>query len=163
MGFAECFTATQKSSQAMQHFLHKRSSSAAASSSPKMAPTQQPVKAAPPAVQLADRKRKGLSLAAAGAPIRKPLLCLLAPRSVPGADGSDCEKFCCEHWVLSHSAHTANRCYSEKNKTQTYPKREHFSSSPYHEPQAPARLNQPFRMVTSKQTLSQICPGVWFF
>ncbi len=28
------------------------------------------------------------------------------------------------------------RCYSEKNKTQTYLKREHFSSSHYHEPQA---------------------------
>ncbi len=50
-----------------------------------------------------------------------------------------CAKYCCEHWVLSHSAHTANRCYSKKNKTQTYSKREHFSSSPYHEPQAPAR------------------------
>ncbi len=52
---------------------------------------------------------------------------------------SVCEKYCCEHWVLSHSAHTANRCYSEKNKTHTYSKREHFSSFPYHEPQAPAR------------------------
>ncbi len=63
------------------------------------------------------------------------------PPSAPLSPGcgrqSVCEKYYCEHWVLSHSAHTANRCYSEKNKTQTYSKREHFSSSPYHEPQAP--------------------------
>ncbi len=39
-----------------------------------------------------------------------------------------CAKYCCEHWVVSHSAHTVNRCYSETNKTQTYSKREHFSS-----------------------------------
>ncbi len=49
-GFTERFTATQKSSQAMQHFLPKHSSSAAAFSRNKMAPTQQPAKAAPPAV-----------------------------------------------------------------------------------------------------------------
>ncbi len=49
-GFAERFTAAQKSSQAMQHFLPKRSSSAAASSRTKMAPAQQPAKATPPAV-----------------------------------------------------------------------------------------------------------------
>ncbi len=49
-----------------------------------------------------------------------------------------CGKYCCEHWVLSHSAHTASRCYSKKNKTQTFSK-ENFSSPPYHEPQAPAR------------------------
>ncbi len=52
---------------------------------------------------------------------------------------SVCEKYCCENWVLLHIAHTANRCYSEKNKTQTYPKREHFSSPPYHKPQGNAR------------------------
>ncbi len=44
-GFAERFTASLKSSQAMRHFLPKCSSSAAASSLPKMAPTQQPAKA----------------------------------------------------------------------------------------------------------------------
>ncbi len=50
-GFAERFIATQKSSQTMRHFLPKRSSSAAASSRLKLAPTQQPAKATPPAVQ----------------------------------------------------------------------------------------------------------------
>ncbi len=50
-GFAERFTAAQKSSQAMRHFLPKHSSSAAALNHPKMAPTQQPAKATPPAVQ----------------------------------------------------------------------------------------------------------------
>ncbi len=69
----------------------------------------------------------------------RPLTCLLAPFSSGCGRQSVCEKYCCEHWVLSHSAHTANCCYSEKNKTQTYSKREHFSSSPYYEPQAPAR------------------------
>ncbi len=54
-GFAECFTAVQKSSQAMLHILPKRSSFAAASSRPKTAPTQQPVKPAPPAAQSASK------------------------------------------------------------------------------------------------------------
>ncbi|XP_067261185.1 uncharacterized protein [Chanodichthys erythropterus] len=40
-GFTECFTTAQKSSQAMQHFLPKRSSSMSASSRPKSAPAQQ--------------------------------------------------------------------------------------------------------------------------
>ncbi len=55
--FAERFTAAQTLSQAMRHFLPKRSSSAAASSHPKMAPTQQLAKAAPPAVQPAAKAR----------------------------------------------------------------------------------------------------------
>ncbi len=46
-GFAERFTEAQKVSQAMQHFLPKRSSSAAAPSRPKPAPTKQPAKPAP--------------------------------------------------------------------------------------------------------------------
>ncbi len=92
-GFTERFTAAQKSSQAMRHFLLKRFSSAAALRRPKMAPTQLPAKAVPPAVQPRcfpdqwDRKRRGLSPAAAGPPLKKPLLCLLVPHSVPGADG----------------------------------------------------------------------------
>ncbi|KAI2664297.1 Platelet glycoprotein V [Labeo rohita] len=45
-GFAERFSAAQKSSQAMRHFLPKRSSSTAASGRPKSAPPQQPVKPA---------------------------------------------------------------------------------------------------------------------
>ncbi len=46
-GFPECFTEAQKASQAMRHFLPKHSSSAAAHSHPKPAPTQQPAKLAP--------------------------------------------------------------------------------------------------------------------
>ncbi len=46
-GFAERFTEAQKASQAMQHFLPKRSSPAAAQSRPRTAPTQQPAKPAP--------------------------------------------------------------------------------------------------------------------
>ncbi len=78
-GFVERFTAAQKSSQAMRHFLPKHSSSAAASSRPKMAPTQQPAKAVPPAVQPAVRKRKGLRPTLAGPALKKPLLYLLHP------------------------------------------------------------------------------------
>ncbi len=43
-GFAERFTECQKSSQAMRHFLPKRTSSTSASSRPKSAPTQQTAK-----------------------------------------------------------------------------------------------------------------------
>lgn len=45
-GFTECFTAVQKTSRAMRHFLPKRSSSAAVSSHQKAALTQQPAKPA---------------------------------------------------------------------------------------------------------------------
>ncbi|KAL0148616.1 hypothetical protein M9458_056056 [Cirrhinus mrigala] len=48
-GFTEYFSAVQKTSQAMQHFLPKRSSSAAASGRLKSVPPQQPVKPAPAA------------------------------------------------------------------------------------------------------------------
>lgn len=54
-GFAERFTAMQKSSQAMQHFLPKCSSSATAPSRPKPAPAPQPVKPAPLAAQPAQK------------------------------------------------------------------------------------------------------------
>ncbi len=46
-GFAERFTEAQKASQAMRHFLPKRSSPAAVQSRPRTAPTQQPAKPAP--------------------------------------------------------------------------------------------------------------------
>ncbi len=46
-GFADRFTEAQKSSQAMQHFLPKRTSSSAASSRPRPAPTQQTAKPTP--------------------------------------------------------------------------------------------------------------------
>ncbi|ROL41974.1 hypothetical protein DPX16_19823 [Anabarilius grahami] len=54
-GFTERFTAAQKSSQAMRHFLPKRSSSASAPSRPRPAPTQQ-TKPAPSASQAAPPK-----------------------------------------------------------------------------------------------------------
>ncbi len=50
-GFAKRFTGAQKSSQAMQHFLPKRSSSVAGSSHPKTAQTPQPAKTVPPTTQ----------------------------------------------------------------------------------------------------------------
>ncbi len=48
-GFAERFTETQKSSQAMRYFLPKRTSSSSASSCPRLAPTQQTAKLKPTA------------------------------------------------------------------------------------------------------------------
>ncbi|ROJ57626.1 hypothetical protein DPX16_23825 [Anabarilius grahami] len=55
-GFTERFTAAQKSSQAMRHFLPKRSSSSSAASRPKPAPTQHQSKPAPSAPQAAPPK-----------------------------------------------------------------------------------------------------------
>ncbi len=46
-GFTKCFTEPQKSSQAMQHFLAKRTSSTSASSHPRPAPTQLTAKPTP--------------------------------------------------------------------------------------------------------------------
>ncbi|KAL0183526.1 hypothetical protein M9458_019222, partial [Cirrhinus mrigala] len=117
-GFAERFSAAQKTSQAMRHFLPKRSSSAAASGRPKSAPPQQHVKPAPAAAAAASAqpakleprqrsrsarrypfpKRQGPrpklvldpapppSLMLAGPTPKRPLLCLQAPRMVPGAE-----------------------------------------------------------------------------
>ncbi len=62
-GFAECFTEAQKSSQTMQHFFPKRTSSSSASSHPKSVPTLQTAKLAPttpeprPPEELRDRGR----------------------------------------------------------------------------------------------------------
>ncbi len=53
------------------------------------------------------------------------VLCLLVPRSVPGAAGR-VFVLCCEHWVLSYSAHTANHCYSKKNKDKHFQKENTF-------------------------------------
>ncbi len=137
----------------MRPFLPKRSSSAAASSRPKMVPTQQPAKATlgqtpptevpgprpkivlDPALReyswlMRQEEERAKSRCSQTAP-QKASVMPPSPRSVPGCwRQSVCEKYCCEHRVLSHSAHTANRCYREKNKTQTYSKREHLSSSP---------------------------------
>ncbi|KAL0161520.1 hypothetical protein M9458_045245, partial [Cirrhinus mrigala] len=115
-GFAERFSAAQKTSQAMQHFLPKRSSSTAASGRSKPTPPQQPVRpastassaaaAAQPAKaepRLRSRsarrypfpKRQGprpkLALDPAPPPKRRgqslaPLLNLQAPRLMPGAE-----------------------------------------------------------------------------
>ncbi len=73
-GFAECFTEAQKSSQAMQHFLPKRTSSSAASSRPRPAPTQQttkPTPASPEPRPLKGRRDKGRSRSARHYPFRK--------------------------------------------------------------------------------------------
>ncbi len=50
-GFAERFTEAQKSSQALRHFLPKRTSSSSASSRPRPAPTQQTAKPTPTALE----------------------------------------------------------------------------------------------------------------
>ncbi|KAL0183542.1 hypothetical protein M9458_019238, partial [Cirrhinus mrigala] len=115
-GFAKCFSAAQKTSQAMRHFLPKRSSSAAASGRPKSVPPQQPVKPAPAAAAAASTqpakpeprqrsrstrhypfpKRQGpqpklvldpVPPPSGGGKVSRPLLCLQAPRMVLGAEG----------------------------------------------------------------------------
>ncbi len=179
-GFAERFTATQKSSQAMRHFLPKRSSLTAPSSRPKMAPTQQPAKPAPPAAQSASKpETRHRSCSARCYPLPKcqgarpqialdltpqasswsagqeeevaefhysrttPQAASVVPPSTPFSSGCRRQCVCCKHhwelWARSNSAHTTNRCYSEKNKTQTFSKREQISSSIYHERRVPAR------------------------
>ncbi len=73
-GFAECFTEAPKSSQAMRHFLPKRTSSSAASSRPKPAPTQQPAKpmpATPEPRSHKDRQDRGPSRSAGRYPFPK--------------------------------------------------------------------------------------------
>ncbi len=57
-GFTERFTEAQKTSQALPHFLPKRSSTATVSSRPKPASTQQPAKPAQP--QLSQKSEPGL-------------------------------------------------------------------------------------------------------
>ncbi len=84
-------------------------------------------------------EERAKSLGSQATPQKASVMPTSAPFSSVCGRQRVCEKYCCKHWVLSHSAHTANRCYSEENKTQTYSKREHFSSFPYHEPQAPTR------------------------
>ncbi|KAL0192323.1 hypothetical protein M9458_010619, partial [Cirrhinus mrigala] len=91
-GFAECFSAAQKTSQAMRHFLPKHSSSTAASSRPNrrrccFGSANQtlplPKASGTPAqagADLRDRKRKGQSLAVAGpTPQNQPLEPILPP------------------------------------------------------------------------------------
>ncbi len=66
-GFAERFTESQKSSQAVGHFLHKRTNSSSASSRPKSEPTQQTAKPAPTTPEprlLEERRERGRSRSA---------------------------------------------------------------------------------------------------
>ncbi|KAL0157079.1 hypothetical protein M9458_048325, partial [Cirrhinus mrigala] len=145
-GFGERFSAAQKTSQAMRHFLPKRSSSAAASGRPKSAPPQQPVKPAPAgaaaaSAQSAKPEPRQRSPSARRYPFPKhqgprPEL-VLDPAPPPSGGGKVSQlpdqppkglcyasmhpacvlcKTCYEHWARSTCAHTISRCYSEQNK-----------------------------------------------
>ncbi len=73
-GFAERLTEGQKSSQAMRHFLPKRTSSSAASSRPRPAPTQQkakPMPATPEPLLPEGRRARGCSCSARRYPFPK--------------------------------------------------------------------------------------------
>ncbi len=73
-GFAERLTEGQKSSQAMRHFLPKRTSSSAASSRPRPAPTQQkakPTPATPEPILPEGRRARGCSCSARRYPFPK--------------------------------------------------------------------------------------------
>ncbi len=89
---------------------------------------------------LRDRKMRGPSPAAARPPLKKPLLCLLAPCSVPGADGRVFVENTVVNFGSFHIEPTQPiTVIARKIKHKKYSKREDFSSSPSHEPQAPAR------------------------
>ncbi len=114
--------------------------------------TQQPGKATPPSPSPAAHARPdsthqsarepGLSPAAAGPPLKKAsVMPPIAPFSSGCGRQSVCEKYCCEHWVLSLNAHTANRCYNETNKTQTYSKKRALFLFPLPPARWPAALN----------------------
>ncbi len=170
-GFAERFTEAQKASQAMRHFLHKRSSPAAAQSRPRTAPTQQPMKPAPAvfAPQPARTQQpQGRSRSARRHPPPKrqghQLKIALdpAPPASSWSAGQEEERVESRHGRTAHqkashekplgtpffsgcrgncvccyrvrtSDHATVRCDSGKNKTQTFSKREQFSSSIPHE------------------------------
>ncbi len=170
-GFAERFTEAQKASQAMRHFLPKRSSPAAAQSRPRTAPTQQSAKPAPavyapqPARTQQPRgrsrsarrhpppTRQGPRLKIALDPVR-PASSWSAgqeeervesrhgrtahqkashgkPLGTPFFSGCRGSCVCC--YRVRTSDHATVRCDSGKNKTQTFSKREQFSSSVPHE------------------------------
>ncbi len=170
-GFAERFTEAQKASQAMRHFLPKRSSPAAAQSRPRTAPTQQSAKPAPavyapqPARTQQPRgrsrsarrhpppTRQGPRLKIALDPVR-PASSWSAgqeeervesrhgrtahqkashgkPLGTPFFSGCRGNCVCC--YRVRTSDHATVRCDSGKNKTQTFSKREQFSSSVPHE------------------------------
>ncbi len=139
----------------MQHFLPKRSRSAAASSHPKTAPTQQPTKPMPPVPPASKPdprhrfhstrrypfpKRQGPRPKIALDPLPQasswsagqeeegaksrhsrstPQAASVVPPSTPFRQ-CVCGKYCCEHWACSNSAHTTDRCYSQKNKTKIF-------------------------------------------
>lgn len=88
-GFVECFTEAQKSSQAMQHFLPKCSSSTAASSCPKPAKPEPrqcscSAKCSPFPKREGPRPKIALDLAPQASFSLQPD----QPRSVPGAAGN---------------------------------------------------------------------------
>ncbi len=61
------------------------------------------------------------------------------------------------------SRHTANRCYSEKNKMQTYPKREHFFPLPLITSLRPLLGGLPLETIqplTTRAEAWQAIPGV---
>ncbi len=170
-GFAERFTEAQKASQAMRHFLPKRSSPAAAQSRPRTAPTQQSAKPAPavyapqPARTQQPRgrsrsarrhpppTRQGPRLKIALDPVR-PASSWSAGQEEERVESrhgrtahqkashgkplgtpffSRCRGNCVCCYRVRTSDHATVRSDSGKNKTQTFSKREQFSSSVPHE------------------------------
>ncbi len=106
-GFAERFTEAQKASQVMRHFLPS-------------APAQQLLRVAPRLRRLSSPRSLHL-----------PFPPLSLPRLTPFSSGCRGNCVCC--YRARTSAHATVRCDSGKNKTQTFSKREQFSSSVPHE------------------------------
>ncbi len=160
-GFAERFTEAQKSSQAMRHFLPKRTSSSSASSRPRPAATQQTAKPTPTTPHSSasgtfqrlrnppeqpGRKRRGQSLATAGPPRKQPLMCLSPPCLALGAEESV--------FMYPHGPTIVPRCLSaviaDKIKHK-FSKREQKSFSAYHK--------RPALMQPVCTAVSTPCPG----
>ncbi len=197
-GFAERFTEAQKASQAMRHFLPKRSSPAAAQSRPRTAPTQQPAKPAP-AVSAPQPARtqqpRGRSRSARRHPPPKrqgprPKIALdPAPPASSWSAGQEEERVESHHGRTAHqkasrekplctpfssgcrgncvccyrvrtSALATVRCDSGKNKTQTFSKKEQFSSSVLHE--CPASVQPATRVYPTPCHAGRECQsGLW--
>ncbi len=172
-GFAERFTEAQKSSQAMRHFLPKRTSSSSASSRPRSALTPQTAKPRPTAPDRRESSaRRYLFLKRQGPgprspwirhlrnppeqpgrpPRKQPLLCLSSARLGKCVHGSS---------RAHYSAQVSDHCDSGQNKTHTFSKREQnlflptISVLPLCSQSA-----QPFQPLATRAEAWQAIPGV---
>ncbi len=145
-GFAERFTEAQKASQAMRHFLPKRSSPAAAQSRPRTAPTQQSAKPAP-AVYAPQPARTQQPRGRSRSARRHPPPTRQGPRLKIALDPV--------RPALSESGFYSRYFLVPKKDGGLRPILDLRRLNH-------ALMRRPFRMITLKQILSQICTEDWF-